>query len=137
MDYSILPTINAILNATSAIFVLSGYRRIKRSDSATHKKLMLTAVSVSTLFLISYLVYHYQVGSVKFQGTGFIRGIYFFILITHTVLAAAIAPMVIRTVYLALKGSFEKHRKIAKYTFPIWIYVSFSGIIVYLMLYHL
>ena len=98
---------------------------------------MLTAIGVSALFLASYLIYHWEVGSVKFQGEGIIRIIYFGILISHTILAVVIVPMVLRTVYLALKGQFSKHRKIAKLTFPIWVYVSATGVIVYLMLYQL
>ena len=137
MDYSLLPTINAILNATSGALVLLGYRNIRRGKDAIHKKFMLTAIGVSAIFLASYLIYHWEVGSIKFQGEGIIRIIYFSILISHTILAVVIVPMVLRTVYLALKGRFEKHRKIAKLTFPIWVYVSATGVIVYLMLYQL
>ena len=137
MDYSLLPTINAILNATSGALVLLGYRNIRRGKDAIHKKFMLTAIGVSALFLASYLVYHWEVGSIKFQGEGIIRIIYFSILISHTILAVIIVPMVLRTVYLALKGQYVKHRKIAKVTFPIWVYVSATGVIVYLMLYQL
>ena len=137
MDYSLLPTLNAILNATSGALVLLGYRNIRRGKDAIHKKFMLTAIGVSALFLASYLIYHWEVGSVKYQGEGIIRIIYFSILISHTILAGAIVPMVLRTVYLALKGQYSKHRKIAKITFPIWVYVSTTGVIVYLMLYQL
>ena len=137
MDYSLLPTINAILNATSGALVLLGYRNIRRGKDAIHKKFMLTAIGVSALFLASYLIYHWEVGSIKFQGEGIIRIIYFSILISHTILAVIIVPMVFRTVYLALKGQYAKHRKIAKVTFPIWVYVSATGVIVYLMLYKL
>lgn len=137
MDYSLLPTINAILNATSGALVLLGYRNIRRGKDAIHKKFMLTAIGVSALFLASYLVYHWEVGSIKFQGEGITRIIYFSILISHTILAVVIVPMVLRTVYLALKGQYAKHRKIAKVTFPIWVYVSATGVIVYLMLYQL
>lgn len=137
MDYSLLPTINAILNATSGALVLLGYRNIRRGKDAIHKKFMLTAIGVSAIFLASYLIYHWEVGSIKFQGEGIIRIIYFSILISHTILAVVIVPMVLRTVYLALKGRFEKHRKIAKLTFPIWVYVSATGVIVYFMLYQL
>ncbi|MCH7619923.1 MAG: DUF420 domain-containing protein [Candidatus Marinimicrobia bacterium] len=137
MDYSLLPTINAILNATSGALVLLGYRNIRRGKDAIHKKFMLTAIGVSAIFLASYLTYHWEVGSIKFQGEGIIRIIYFSILISHTILAVVIVPMVLRTVYLALKGQFSKHQKIAKITFPIWVYVSATGVIVYLMLYQL
>ena len=135
MDYSLLPTINAILNATSGVLVLLGYRNIRRGKDAIHKKFMLTAIGVSALFLASYLAYHWEVGSIKFQGEGIIRIIYFSILISHTILAVIIVPMVLRTAFLALKGQYAKHRKIAKLTFPIWVYVSATGVIVYLMLY--
>ena len=137
MDYSLLPTINAILNATSGALVLLGYRNIRRGKDAIHKKFMLTAIGVSAIFLASYLIYHWEVGSIKFQREGIIRIIYFSILISHTILAVVIVPMVLRTVYLALKGQFSKHRKIAKITFPIWVYVSATGVIVYFMLYQL
>ena len=137
MDYSLLPTINAILNATSGALVLLGYRNIRRGKDAIHKKFMLTAIGVSALFLASYLAYHWEVGSIKFQGEGIIRIIYFSILISHTILAVIIVPMVLRTAFLALKGQYAKHRKIAKLTFPIWVYVSATGVIVYLMLYQL
>ena len=137
MDYSLLPTLNAILNATSGILVLFGYRNIKRSNESIHKRFMLSAIGVSAIFFASYLFYHWKVGSVKFQGSGLIRTFYFTLLISHTILAVTIVPMVLRTAYLALKGNFAKHRKIAKWTFPIWIYVSTTGVIVYFMLYQL
>ena len=98
---------------------------------------MLAAFSVSVLFLISYLTYHAQVGSVRFQGTGWIRSVYFAILLSHTVLAAVVAPMAVVTVYRAWKGRFERHRALARVAFPIWLYVSVTGVAVYLMLYHL
>ena len=98
---------------------------------------MLAAFTTSTLFLISYLVYHAQVGSVHFQGTGAIRTVYFTILITHTILAAVVAPMVVVTLFRGLKGRFEKHRKLARITLPVWLYVSVTGVVVYAMLYHL
>ena len=137
MDYSLLPTFNAILNASSGILVLLGYRNIKRSNESVHKRFMLSAMGVSAIFFASYLIYHWEVGSVKFQGSGLIRTFYFTLLISHTILAVTIVPMVLRTAYLALKGNFAKHRKIAKFTFPIWIYVSITGVIIYLMLYQL
>ena len=96
---------------------------------------MLTAVATSAIFLVSYLVYHAQVGSVRFTGQGPVRAIYFGILITHTVLAAAIVPLVLRTLYLALKRRFDAHRRIARWTFPIWMYVSVTGVVIYVMLY--
>lgn len=137
MDYSVLPTLNAILNATSGLLIVLGYRNIKRSNKEAHRRFMLSAIAVSAIFFVSYLFYHWNVGSVKFQGAGFIRYVYFTILITHTIMAVAIVPLVLRTVYLALKGNFPKHRKIARITFPSWVFVSVSGVVVYFMLYQL
>ncbi|TAK62429.1 MAG: DUF420 domain-containing protein [Bacteroidetes bacterium] len=132
-----LPTLNAILNSTSAILLLIGRSYIKKYDRATHKKYMLAAFTVSTLFLISYLTYHYFHGTTRFQHEGFIRALYFIILTSHTILAAVLAPMVIITLLRGLKEKFTLHKKIAKWTYPIWLYVSVTGVIVYLMLYHL
>ena len=137
MDYSVLPTLNAILNATSGLLIILGYRQIKRSNIETHRRFMLSAIAVSATFFASYIIYHWNVGSVKFQGAGMIRYLYFTILITHTIMAVAIVPLVLRTVYLALKGNFSKHLKIAKITYPSWVFVSISGVIVYFMLYQL
>jgi putative membrane protein len=130
-----LPTLNALLNMLSAICILAGYRAIRRKDVYRHRMMMLAALVASALFLTSYLYYHYQVGSVSFPGQGLIRPVYFTILISHIILAAVILPMVIRTVYLALSGQIDRHRRIARWTFPIWMYVSVTGVIVYLMLY--
>jgi uncharacterized membrane protein YozB (DUF420 family) len=132
-----LPTLNAILNSTSAILIVIGYFLIRARRIEAHRKTMLAAFTTSTLFLISYLVYHAQVGSVRFQGTGAIRRVYFTILITHTILAAVVAPMVVVTLFRGLKGRFEKHRKLARITLPVWLYVSVTGVVVYAMLYHL
>ncbi len=132
-----LPTLNAILNSTSAILIVTGYFLIRARRVEAHRRTMLAACATATLFLISYLTYHAQVGSVHFQGTGAIRSVYFTILITHTVLAAVVAPMVVVTLFRGLKGKFEKHRKLAKITLPIWLYVSVTGVVVYGMLYHL
>ncbi len=131
-----LPTLNAVLNATSAILLIVAYRFIRQRRVQAHRKTMLIAFSVSTLFLISYLVYHYQVGSVKFQKQGPIRIVYFAILISHTVLAVTVPPLAIVTLSRALKNRFGEHKKIARITLPIWLYVSVTGVIVYLMLYH-
>ena len=128
---------NAALNATSALFVLFGFVAVRSKRIKLHRALMVTALTASTLFLISYLYYHSQVGSVKFQGQGPIRPVYFTILITHTFLAVAILPLVLVTVYRALREDFARHKRIARWTFPIWLYVSVTGIIVYTMLYHL
>lgn len=132
-----LPTLNAILNSISAVLIVTGYCLIRARRIEAHRKVMLAAFTTSTLFLISYLVYHAQVGSVHFQGTGAIRIVYFTILLTHTILAAVVAPMVIVTLFRGLKGRFEKHRKLARITLPIWLYVSVTGVVVYAMLYHL
>ena len=137
MDYTDLPALNAVLNSASAILVLAGVYFIKQGNVTAHKTCMLAALGVSALFLTSYLIYHYQVGSVRFEREGPIRVIYLGILLTHTVLAAAVVPLVLRTVYLALKNRLDSHRRIARWTFPIWIYVSVTGVVVYLMLYQM
>lgn len=135
MSISDLPTLNAILNSISAVLLTVGYVFIKQKNREAHRRCMLGAFATSTLFLISYLVYHFNVGSVKFQGQGAIRTIYLAILLTHTVLAAAIVPLVFVTFARALKGNFDRHRRIARWTLPIWLYVSVTGVVVYLMLY--
>jgi uncharacterized membrane protein YozB (DUF420 family) len=135
-DYSVFPAINATLNGTSAVLLVTAHHMIKRGRMATHRALMLAAVGTSTLFLISYLYYHAHVGSVRFQGHGWSRPVYFTILISHTILAATILPLVIITLTLALKGRFERHRAIARWTYPIWLYVSVTGVVIYVMLYH-
>lgn len=131
-----LPTLNAILNATSGILVLIGFLFIRRRRIAAHRACMIAAVCVSILFLISYIVYHYHHGATRFQGTGLVRTLYFVILISHTVLAVTIVPFVIITLRRAIKGQFARHMKIARWTFPMWLYVSVTGVIVYFMLYH-
>lgn len=137
MPYAALPTLNAILNATSAVLLLIGYALIRRGRWRQHRAVMLAAVTTSTLFLISYLTYHAHAGSKHFLGHGWIRPVYFAILITHTILAAAILPLVLVTVTRALRGRYERHRAIARWTFPIWMYVSVTGVIVYVMLYRM
>jgi len=136
-DYSIFPVINATLNGTSAVLLLIGRNLIKRGRMAAHRAVMITAVAVSTLFLISYLYYHAHVGSVHFKGRGLSRPIYFSILISHTLLAAAIVPLVIITLSRALRERFDRHRAIARWTYPLWLYVSITGVVIYFMLYHL
>ena len=136
-DYSVFPAINASLNGTSAVLLVTAHRMIKRGRMATHRALMLTAVGTSTLFLVSYLYYHAHVGSVRFQGHGWSRPVYFSILISHTVLAATIVPLVIITLTCALRGRFDRHRAIARWTYPIWLYVSVTGVVIYVMLYHI
>jgi putative membrane protein len=137
MTTSDLPALNAVLNSISAILLAIGYRFIRQRNRNAHRKCMLGAFATSTLFLISYLTYHYLHGSTKFQGQGIARVIYLTILLTHTVLAAAIVPLVFITLSRALSARFDKHRRIARWTLPIWLYVSVTGVIVYLMLYQL
>ena len=135
MDVHSLPAVNATLNATAGVLLVTGYRFIRQKRAMAHKRTMITAFCVSVAFLICYLVYHAQVGVVPYQKQGLIRYAYFTILITHTSLAVAVPVLAIITLRRALKGNFEKHRKIAKWTFPIWLYVSVTGVVVYLMLY--
>ncbi len=136
-DVSALPTVNAFLNGTSAVLLTVGYVFIRLKKVTAHKSCMVTAFVVSSLFLISYLIHHYRVGSVLFGGTGFIRPVYFTLLISHIVLAACIVPLVLITIYRAWTEQFEKHMRIARWTLPLWLYVSVTGVIVYWMLYHL
>ena len=135
-QYAIYPVINATLNGTSAVLLLAGRWQIKRGRMAAHRAFMLAAVCTSTLFLASYLYYHWHVGSVRFQGQGWSRPVYFTILISHTILAITILPLVIITLSRALRERFDRHRAIARWTFPLWLYVSCTGVIVYFMLYH-
>ena len=137
MNDSILPHLNAALNATSFLLLLAAFYQIRRGNVGAHRRLMLSALGVSALFLVSYVAYHAQHGSVRFQGQGTVRTVYFVILITHIVLAAAIVPLVIVTVLRALRGDFARHRRVARWTFPLWLYVSVTGVVVYVMLYHL
>ncbi len=137
MDLSIFPTINAFLNGVTALLLLTGYVLILRRKRTLHKRIMLSAFATSILFLASYLFYHAHVGSVPFKGTGLIRPVYFTILISHTILAVAIVPMAIVTLVRGFSSRFDKHRRIARVTLPIWLYVSVTGVVVYLMLYHL
>lgn len=137
IDYTDLPAVNATLNAIAATFLVMGWRFIRAGDMRRHRRVMLAAFGASTLFLVSYLVYHANVGSVPFEGQGAIRVIYFFILITHIVLAAVILPLVLVTLSRALAARYDRHRRIARWTLPIWLYVSVTGVLIYLMLYHL
>jgi uncharacterized membrane protein YozB (DUF420 family) len=132
-----LPAVNAALNGTSAVLLASGYRFIRRRQITAHKRCMLAALVTSTLFLLSYLTYHYHVGSMPFRGEGSVRPLYFTILISHTILAAAIVPLALITFLRAWKADFIKHVRIARWTLPIWLYVSVTGVIIYVMLYHL
>lgn len=137
MNDSVLPHLNAALNATSFALLLAGYYFIRRGRVAAHRASMVAALCVSGLFLVSYVVYHYNYGSVRFTGQGSVRLIYFFILITHVILAAAIVPLVALTVARAVRADFARHRRIARWTYPLWLYVSVTGVVVYLMLYQL
>ncbi len=130
-----LPAVNASLNAISGILLLLGYGLIRSGRTAQHRAAMIAAFTTSSLFLISYLVYHWQVGSVPFQRQGLVRPLYFTILITHVVLAAAVVPMVLLSLNHGLKGRFVRHRAIARWTFPVWLYVSVTGVLVYVLLY--
>jgi len=129
-----LPALNALLNTTSTILILLGFRAIKRRDFIKHMKLMLTAFITSSLFLISYLVYHNFTGHTPFPGEGWIRPVYFFILITHIILSAFVVPLVLTSFYLAYSGKFKTHRKVSKWTFPVWLYVSVTGVVIFFML---
>jgi uncharacterized membrane protein YozB (DUF420 family) len=132
-----LATVNAGLNATAAVLIGAGFYFIKQKNIAAHKACMIAAMIVSAAFLTSYLIYHYNVGSVRFTKQGWIRNVYFPLLLTHTVLAVVVLPMVLRTFFLGWKSRFSSHVRIAKWTFPVWMYVSVTGVIVYLMLYRL
>jgi uncharacterized membrane protein YozB (DUF420 family) len=132
---SYFPSVNAALNAASALLLSAGYLFIRSKRVKAHKICMVSAFTTSTLFLISYLIYHYQVGSVPFKAQGWIRALYFTILTSHIVLAAAIVPLVLITLTRALKGNFDRHKRIARWTLPLWLYVSLTGVIVYVMLY--
>lgn len=136
-QYAIFPVINASLNGTSAVLLLIGRSFIKRGRMAVHRAFMIAAVVSSSLFLISYLYYHYHVGSIHFTGQGIWRILYFSILISHTILAATIVPLVIITLTRGLRGNFARHRAIARWTYPLWLYVSVTGVVIYLMLYQL
>ena len=142
-DYSIFPAINATLNGTSAVLLVAAHRMIKQGRVASHRALMLATVGTSTLFLISYVTYHLLLyyhthsPSMLFRGHGWSRPAYFSILISHEILAAAIVPLVIITLSRALQQRFDRHRVIARWTYPIWLYVSVTGVVIYVMLYHL
>jgi len=132
-----LPHLNAVLNATSALLLLAGFRFIRLGRIQTHRNCQVTAVLTSTLFLISYLTYHYYHGATRFAGQGIVRPLYFTILITHTILAVVIVPLIIVTLCRAVRGDFIRHRRIARWTLPLWLYVSVTGVVVYLMLYQI
>ena len=130
-----LPAINATLNALSGILLLIGYALIRARRIEQHRRIMIAAFVTSALFLVSYVIYHAQVGSVRFTRQGFVRPLYFTILITHVTLAAVVLPMAIVTLTRGLNGRYSRHRSIARWTFPIWMYVSMTGVLVYVLLY--
>lgn len=140
---SIFPHLNASLNALSGVFLVAGFYFIRTRQIEKHRACMLIAVTVSLLFLVSYLTHHalrtyfFGLGPTRFTGEGLIRPIYFTILTSHTILAALVAPFVLVTVFRGLKGNFEKHKKLARFVFPVWLYVSITGVIVYLLLYQI
>jgi len=136
-DYSVLPAVNATLNALSGILLFTGYTLIRRRQITAHRNCMLAAFGTSTLFLISYVVYHANAGSRPFPGQGPMRLIYFAILITHVILAASILPLAITTLSRGLRGQYTRHVRIARWTFPIWMYVSATGVIIYVLLYQI
>jgi putative membrane protein len=137
MNLTVLPHFQASMNTVSTILLLTGFYFIKNDNRNAHMKCMISALATSSLFLVSYLTYHYYAGTTRFGGEGWIRPAYFAILLTHTILAIAIVPMVLVTLWRAVKGRFEAHRKIARWTLPVWLYVSVTGVIIYYMLYHL
>src|ERR1700686_1768111 len=137
INYYSLAPLNSILNAIAAVLLMAGFVFIRMRWVRAHRACMLSAVAVSTAFFTSYVIYHYHVGDVRFQGHGIIRPIYFTILITHVILAAAIVPLVLITLWRALSGNFGRHRRIARWTWPIWMYVSITGVVVYVMCYRM
>jgi len=134
---SVLPAVNAILNGTAAVLLTAGWFNIRRRNIAAHRACMLAAFGASTLFLVSYVIYHARAASVPFAGQGWVRPVYFFILVTHIVLATVIVPLALTTIYRALRGELWRHKRIARVTLPIWLYVSVTGVLVYWMLYRL
>ncbi len=137
MSFTDLPTVNAVLNGTAAALLVAGFFLIRSGRREAHRKVMTTAFACSALFLVSYLVYHFEVGSVRFRGTGTVRTVYLSILLTHTLLAAAVPFLAVATLFLARRGRFDAHRRLARLTLPVWLYVSVTGVVIYLMLYRM
>jgi uncharacterized membrane protein YozB (DUF420 family) len=137
IDYNIFPVINATLNGASAVLITTGRLLIARKNVRLHRAFMITAVATSSLFLASYLFYHAHVRSVHFPGEGWVRPLYFTILISHTLLAAAVVPLVLLSLSHGLRERFDRHRRISRWTFPVWLYVSVTGVVVYVMLYQI
>ena len=134
-DYSIFPALNATLNGASALLIATGRALIGRGNIRWHRACMIAAVITSSVFLACYLYYHAHVGSVRFPGQGWVRPVYFALLISHTVLAATVVPLVLLALNAGLRGRFDRHRRVARWTYPIWLYVSVTGVVVYVMLY--
>ncbi len=137
MNYDTLPHLNAVLNATSGTLLIAGFCFIRRRLISAHRACMLAALTASAAFLVSYLVYHAHHGTTRFAGQGLARPLYFFILTTHTILAVVIVPLIIITLRRALRGEFGPHSRLARWTFPLWLYVSITGVLVYLLLYQI
>lgn len=137
MSFTDLPTVNAILNGTAATLLVAGLLLIRAGRREVHRRVMTAAFACSVLFLVSYLVYHFEAGSVRFRGTGGVRTFYLSVLLTHTVLAAVVPFLAVTTLVLARKGRFEAHRRLARVTLPVWLYVSVTGVVIYLMLYRM
>lgn len=137
MDLNTFPALNASLNGASAVLLTTGRVLIGQKRVRLHRACMITAVVTSSLFLVSYLYYHAHVRSVHFPGEGWVRPVYFTILISHTVLAVAVVPLVLLSLNYGLRGKFERHRRISRWTFPVWLYVSVTGVVVYIMLYQI
>ncbi len=137
MTFSDLPTVNALLNGTAASLLVAGFLRIRAGRREAHRRAMTAAFACSVLFLVSDLVYHFEAGSVRFRGTGSVRTVYLTILLTHTVLAAIVPFLAVTTLVLARKGRFDAHRRLARVTLPVWLYVSVTGVVIYLMLYRM
>ncbi|HRO42424.1 MAG TPA: DUF420 domain-containing protein [Flavipsychrobacter sp.] len=133
-DVHVFALINAIINSTVSVLLVAAYIAVRGKQYIAHRNLMYSAILLSVLFLVSYIAHHLLAGDTKFGGEGAIRYVYFFILITHIILAAIILPFILFTAYRALTGEFEKHKKISRYTFPLWLYVSVSGVLVYVMI---
>jgi uncharacterized membrane protein YozB (DUF420 family) len=134
-DLSVFPALNATLNGASAVLITTGRLLIRQKRVQLHRACMIAAVATSTVFLGCYLYYHAHVGSVHFPGQGWVRPVYFTLLISHTILAATVVPLVLISLFAALRGSFDRHRRVARWTFPIWLYVSVTGVVVYVVLY--
>lgn len=136
-DYSLFPALNAVLNASSALLLATGRTLVRRGKIAAHRACMIAAVGTSAIFFASYVYYHLHVGSVRFLGQGWVRPLYFAILVTHTLLAVVVPPLALVTLTLGLRARFHRHRALARWTYPVWMYVSITGVVIYLMLYHL